>query len=75
MFAQHFRQFTRVNARDAGYLFAFQPVSQAFYSVPVAVRLGVIAHDDGFGMDAFALHERSQPVRFDGERWHTVVAH
>ena len=73
MLAQHFGQLTGVDARDAGNSLALQPVSQTLHSVPMAVLIAVIAHNDSFRMDFLTLHEGWQSIGFKGKRRHTVV--
>ena len=75
MLAQGLGQCPRVDAGDAGYVLALEPVAQALYGVPMAVVLAVVAHDDGLGMNLLAFHEAGQPVLSEGEGRHTIVAH
>ena len=75
MLAQYLCQFACVDARDARNLFAFQPVAQTFHCIPVRVFFTVIAYDNRFGMDFFALHESRQSVCFEREGRHTIVTY
>ena len=75
MLAQYFGQFACVDACDARNLFALQPVAQTFHCIPVRVFFTVIAYDNRFGMDFFALHESRQSVCFEREGRHTIVTY
>ena len=72
---QHLGKFAGVDAGDAGHFFAFEPVGQTFHGVPVAVFLAVVAHDDGGGIDAVALHKGGEAVGLHAEGGHAVVAY
>ena len=75
MFAEHFRQLAGVNTCDAGNVFTFQPVTETFHCVPVAVFIRIVAYDNRFRMDFPALHESSEPVRSDCKRGNSVVTY
>ena len=75
MFAEHLCQLTCIDTCDARHLFALQPISKAFHSVPMAKVFTIITYNNGFRMDTFAFHKGSQSIRFDSERRHTIIAH
>lgn len=54
--AQLLGELACVDAGNAGYSFAFEPVGERFVSVPVAVVARVLAHDECFGIYSVALH-------------------
>ena len=75
MLAKHLCQFAGIDARDARNLFAFQPVTETFHRIPMAIIFTIIAYNNGFGMDMLALHKSGKPIRFESKRRHTVIAH
>ena len=75
VFAEHFGEFTRVNARDAGHFFALQPFGQTFFRIPMRIVRTVIADDDRPRVDAVAFHESGHPIFFKREGRHTIIAH
>ena len=74
MLPKNLSQFARVNARDAGNLFPFQPVAEAPHRIPMAVFIRIVTHDKRLRMDFPAFHENGKPVRSDGKRRNPVVA-
>ena len=75
VFTEHFGEFTRVDARNAGHFFALQPFSQTFFRIPMRIVRAVVADNDRPRVDAVAFHKSGQPVFFKREGWHTIVAH
>ena len=65
MFAEYFSQLAGINACDAGNLLAFQPVTETFHSVPVAVFIRIVTYDNRFRMNLLTFHKSSESVRFD----------
>ena len=75
VFTEHLGELSRVDAGDAGHLFALQPFGQTFLRIPMRIVRTVITDNDGARMNAVTFHKGGQTVFFKRERRHTIVAH
>ena len=75
MFTKNLSQLARINACDTGNLLAFQPVTETFHRIPVAVFIRIVTYDNRFRVDFLTFHESGKSIRFDGKRRNTVVTY
>ena len=75
MLTKHLSQLTGIDTCDSWHFLTLQPIGKTLHSIPVAILLAVVAHDDGRSVDLVALHEGRQTICLEGEWRHTVVAY
>ena len=63
-----FGQFTRIDARDTRHLFTFQPFTQTFHCIPVAIFIRIVTYDNRFRMYFLTFHKSGESIRFDGKK-------
>lgn len=64
---------TSINSRDGRDAFSCTPLSQAFYSGPMAVLLGGVGHDDTSTLNVWRLKVSQQIPLVTHSRRHTIV--
>ena len=74
LFPQDLSQGARVDARDGGDSFPFQPFIEAFFRIPMAVFLTVIGNDQSSDKDVAAFKMLLQTILFPSVRRDTIVA-
>lgn len=75
VFTKYFGQFTRIDARDTRHLFTFQPFTQTFHCIPVAIFIRIVTYDNRFRMYFLTFHKSGESIRFDGKRRNSIVSY
>ena len=75
MLSEHLRQGPSVDACHTWYLLATEPITQALYGIPVRILLGIVADDEGLGINTVALHKIGYTIITHAKRGYTIVAH